>query len=76
MEDCFGNLAELLSKKVAEGFFCNYTSSHGVNPLLVLQGTGTEEDMAQSASDPCTDVADASVPPIRRSARFRKRRRV
>lgn len=36
MEDCFGNLAELLSKKLAEGFFCNYASSRGVDRLLCL----------------------------------------
>uniref|UniRef100_A0A8C5UHG0 Small nuclear RNA activating complex polypeptide 4 n=1 Tax=Malurus cyaneus samueli TaxID=2593467 RepID=A0A8C5UHG0_9PASS len=34
-----------------------------------------EEGTAQSALDSCTDVADARAPEIRRSARFRKRRR-
>ncbi|KAM6117486.1 snRNA-activating protein complex subunit 4 isoform 2-T3 [Phoenicopterus ruber ruber] len=40
------------------------------------QGMGAEESAAQSVLDSCTDVADASAPQIRRSARFRKRRRM
>ncbi|KAM9271504.1 snRNA-activating protein complex subunit 4 isoform 1-T1 [Morus bassanus] len=43
---------------------------------LLNQGMGAEENAAQSVLDSCTDVADASAPQIRRSARFRKRRRV
>lgn len=79
MEDCFGNLCELPKiKRWLKGFFCNYASSHGVDKslLLMLQGMGAEENAAQSVSDSCTDVADASAPQIRRSARFRKRRRM
>ncbi|XP_075026821.1 snRNA-activating protein complex subunit 4 isoform X4 [Calonectris borealis] len=41
-----------------------------------VQGMGAEENAAQSVLDSCTDVADASAPQIRRSARFRKRRRI
>ncbi|XP_010162809.1 snRNA-activating protein complex subunit 4, partial [Antrostomus carolinensis] len=40
------------------------------------QGMGAEENAAQSVLDSCTDVADASAPQVRRSARFRKRRRM
>ncbi|XP_064325124.1 snRNA-activating protein complex subunit 4 isoform X2 [Phalacrocorax carbo] len=43
---------------------------------LLNQGMGAEENAAQSVLDSCTDVADASAPQIRRSARFRKRRRM
>ncbi|XP_032855504.2 snRNA-activating protein complex subunit 4 isoform X2 [Tyto alba] len=43
---------------------------------LLNQGTGAEDNAAQSVLDSCTDVADASAPQIRRSARFRKRRRM
>lgn len=35
-----------------------------------------EENCAQSALGSCTDVADARTPQIRRSARFKKRRRI
>ncbi|XP_068270255.1 snRNA-activating protein complex subunit 4 [Nyctibius grandis] len=43
---------------------------------LLNQGSGAEENASQSVLDSCTDVADASAPQIRRSARFRKRRRM
>ncbi|XP_010115977.1 PREDICTED: snRNA-activating protein complex subunit 4, partial [Chlamydotis macqueenii] len=43
---------------------------------LLNQGTGAEEIAAQSVLDSCTDVAGASAPQIRRSTRFRKRRRM
>ncbi|XP_054249221.1 snRNA-activating protein complex subunit 4 [Indicator indicator] len=43
---------------------------------LLHQGLGAEENAAQSALASCTDVADGSAPQIRRSARFRKRRRI
>ncbi|KAM6296943.1 snRNA-activating protein complex subunit 4 [Aegotheles albertisi] len=43
---------------------------------LLHQGMGAEENAAQSVLDSCTDVADASAPQVRRSARFRKRRRM
>ncbi|XP_074746989.1 snRNA-activating protein complex subunit 4 isoform X1 [Strix uralensis] len=43
---------------------------------LLNQGMEAEENAAQSVLDSCTDVADASAPQIRRSARFRKRRRM
>ncbi|XP_009956440.1 PREDICTED: snRNA-activating protein complex subunit 4, partial [Leptosomus discolor] len=43
---------------------------------LLNQGMGAEENAAQSVLDSCTDVADGSAPQIRRSARFRKRRRL
>ncbi|KAM6372326.1 snRNA-activating protein complex subunit 4 isoform 2-T3 [Pluvialis apricaria] len=43
---------------------------------LVNQGIGAEEITAQSVLNSCIDVADASAPQIRRSARFRKRRRM
>ncbi|XP_068770848.1 snRNA-activating protein complex subunit 4 isoform X2 [Struthio camelus] len=42
---------------------------------LSNQGVDAEEMASQSTLGSCTDVTDASVPPIRRSARFRKRRR-
>ncbi|XP_054030295.1 snRNA-activating protein complex subunit 4 [Dryobates pubescens] len=43
---------------------------------LLNQGMGAEENAAQSALSSCTDVADGSALPIRRSARFRKRKRI
>ncbi|KAM6316214.1 snRNA-activating protein complex subunit 4 [Podargus strigoides] len=43
---------------------------------LLNQGMGAEENAAESALDSCTGMADASAPQIRRSARFRKRRRM
>ncbi|XP_075628571.1 snRNA-activating protein complex subunit 4 isoform X1 [Balearica regulorum gibbericeps] len=43
---------------------------------LLNQDMGAEEIAAQSALDSGADVADASAPQIRRSARFRKRRRI
>ncbi|XP_061332902.1 snRNA-activating protein complex subunit 4 [Pezoporus flaviventris] len=43
---------------------------------LLNQGMGAEENAAQSALHSCTDAADASAPQIRRSTRFRKRRRM
>ncbi|XP_053818423.1 snRNA-activating protein complex subunit 4 isoform X1 [Vidua chalybeata] len=43
---------------------------------LLNQGMGAEESPAQSAWGSCTDVADARAPQSRRSARFRKRRRI
>ncbi|XP_010015847.1 PREDICTED: snRNA-activating protein complex subunit 4, partial [Nestor notabilis] len=43
---------------------------------LLNQGRGADKDAAQSALDSCTDAADASAPRIRRSTRFRKRRRM
>lgn len=43
---------------------------------LLNQGMGAEGNAAQSVLDSCTDVADASAPQIRRSARFRKRKRM
>lgn len=43
---------------------------------LLNQGMGADEDAAQSALGSCTDAADASAPQIRRSTRFRKRRRM
>ncbi|XP_048181642.1 snRNA-activating protein complex subunit 4 isoform X2 [Corvus hawaiiensis] len=43
---------------------------------LLNQGMRAEESAAQSALGSCTDVADARAPQIRRSARFRKRRRL
>ncbi|XP_063266021.1 snRNA-activating protein complex subunit 4 isoform X2 [Prinia subflava] len=42
---------------------------------LLNQGMRAEESPALSALGSCTDVADAGAPQIRRSARFRKRRR-
>ncbi|XP_041262390.1 snRNA-activating protein complex subunit 4 isoform X1 [Onychostruthus taczanowskii] len=42
---------------------------------LLNQDMGAEESPAQSASGSCTDVADATAPQSRRSARFKKRRR-
>ncbi|XP_071430589.1 snRNA-activating protein complex subunit 4 isoform X2 [Pithys albifrons albifrons] len=43
---------------------------------LLNQGLGAEEDTGQAALATCTGVVDASAAPIRRSARFRKRRRM
>ncbi|XP_053940209.1 snRNA-activating protein complex subunit 4 [Cuculus canorus] len=43
---------------------------------LLNQGMGAEEMAAQSVLDSCSDVADSSAPQIRRSTRFRKRRRM
>ncbi|NXV72682.1 SNPC4 protein, partial [Atlantisia rogersi] len=43
---------------------------------LLNQGMGDEEIAAQRVLDSCADVADASAPQIRRSARFRKRRKI
>lgn len=43
---------------------------------LLNQGIGAEEIAAQSVLDSCTEVTDASASQIRRSARFRKRRRM
>ncbi|XP_016158094.1 PREDICTED: snRNA-activating protein complex subunit 4 [Ficedula albicollis] len=43
---------------------------------LLNQGMRAEESPAQSALGSCTDVADARAPQIRRSARFKKRRRI
>nr|XP_012433802.4 snRNA-activating protein complex subunit 4 isoform X1 [Taeniopygia guttata] len=43
---------------------------------LLNQGMGAEESSAWSAWGSCTDVADARAPQSRRSARFRKRRRI
>ncbi|XP_014798482.1 PREDICTED: snRNA-activating protein complex subunit 4 [Calidris pugnax] len=43
---------------------------------LLNQGSGAEGIAAQSVLDSCTEVADASAPQIRRSTRFRKRKRV
>ncbi|XP_068067150.1 snRNA-activating protein complex subunit 4 isoform X2 [Anomalospiza imberbis] len=43
---------------------------------LLNQGMWAEESPAQSAWGSCTDVADARAPQSRRSARFRKRRRI
>ncbi|XP_063209151.1 snRNA-activating protein complex subunit 4 isoform X1 [Chroicocephalus ridibundus] len=43
---------------------------------LLNQGVGAEEIAAQSVLDSCINVADASAPQIRRSTRFRKRKRM
>ncbi|XP_061867246.1 snRNA-activating protein complex subunit 4 isoform X2 [Colius striatus] len=43
---------------------------------FLYQGMGAEENAAESGVSSCTGVADASAPQIRRSARFRKRRRL
>ncbi|KAM4647208.1 snRNA-activating protein complex subunit 4 [Amazona ochrocephala] len=43
---------------------------------LLNQGMGAEENAARSALDSCTDASDVSAPQIRRSTRFRKRRRM
>ncbi|XP_069729379.1 snRNA-activating protein complex subunit 4 [Phaenicophaeus curvirostris] len=43
---------------------------------LLNQGMGAEEMAAQSVLDSCSDVVDSSAPQIRRSTRFRKRRRI
>ncbi|KAM6243884.1 snRNA-activating protein complex subunit 4 [Porphyrio hochstetteri] len=43
---------------------------------LLNQGMGAEEMAAQYVLDSCAGVADASAPQIRRSARFRKRRKI
>ncbi|XP_009997148.1 PREDICTED: snRNA-activating protein complex subunit 4 [Chaetura pelagica] len=43
---------------------------------LLNQIMGDEENVAQSVLDSWTDVADASAPQIRKSNRFRKRRRM
>ncbi|XP_037255593.1 snRNA-activating protein complex subunit 4 isoform X3 [Falco rusticolus] len=43
---------------------------------LLIQDMGSEENAAQSVLDSCSAAADASAPQIRRSTRFRKRRRM
>ncbi|XP_071622019.1 snRNA-activating protein complex subunit 4 isoform X1 [Heliangelus exortis] len=43
---------------------------------LLNQGMGAEENAPQSVLESCTDVGDSSAPQIRRSARFRKRKRM